>query len=48
MQENARKRHYYKKRYSRKNRTTTKQYKSISRKDRESKKTYNIQLNRIL
>ncbi len=48
MQESARKQYYYKKRYSRKNRTTTKQYKSISRKDRESKEIYNIQLNRIL
>ncbi len=48
MRESARKRRYYRKRYFRKNRTTTKQCKSISRKDRESKKIYNIQLNRIL
>jgi len=42
MRESARKRHYYKKRYFRKNRTTTEQYKSISKKDRKSKKLYNI------
>jgi len=42
MQESARKQYYYKKRYFRKNRTITEQCKSISRKDRESKKIYNI------
>ncbi len=48
MQESARKQRYYRKRYFRKNRITTKQCKSILRKDRESKKIYNTQLNRIL
>ncbi len=48
MQESARKQYYYKKRYFRKNRTTIEQYKSIPRENRESKKTYNIQLNKIL
>ncbi len=47
MRESARKRHYYKKK-NRKNRTITEQYKSISRKDRESKEIYNTQLNKIL
>jgi len=41
MQESTRKRHYYRKRNFRQNRTTTKQYKFISRKDKESKKIYN-------
>ncbi len=39
MRESARKRHYYRKRYFRRNRTTTKQYKSILKKDKESKET---------
>jgi len=41
MRESARKQHYYRKRNSRQNRTTTKQYKFILKEDRKSKKIYN-------
>ncbi len=39
MQESARKRRHYRKRYFRRNRTTIKQYKSILRENREDKET---------
>ncbi len=41
MRESARKRRHYKKRYFRRNRTTTKQCKSILKEDKESKETRN-------
>ncbi len=41
MRESAKKRHYYKKRYFRKNRITIEQYKSISKKNKENKEICN-------